>query len=518
MTDEDDKWKELKSNIGDVDKLMMMTAKQARLLKIEMSGFNTFISSKNYEILSRFLSGTGAWKILNKFKATIQTITQFQSMSERADLARVEKEKKMGDLIRQRNKAVAVSESINLKDMEQLKILAENSNLLTIALDKQRQDPSGGWLEKYKDDLVAVTKQVDELVKFDEVTGMMGGDNATSKWDLFNKGSSNHQDDITYSGKKGDKRFDYTIKNKNMGQRMQAYTKIAWADAKSPFKGIKSGKFSNFLKNVKESAKVQLKFLGKALIYFALFAIGLTLLIKAFTLLKPALENAWRELKPLLESVFDLLMHGLEGIYLGLLNIWEGIKNGDMFLVLEGILQIFGGLLITVISLGLAALTLTVGLALTLIGGFMEQLAAGGNETKKAFSGIFILLGTVAMIIALFALELISWPLLIVGAVIVGIGIAISKAFGFASGGVVNSNMQLVGEKGPELVSLPRGSRVHSNADSQRMTGGSGGNTINVHVNGRVGASDAEIRDIATKVSREINLRMNRTSSAVNNF
>ena len=40
-----------------------------------------------------------------------------------------------------------------------------------------------------------------------------------------------------------------------------------------------------------------------------------------------------------------------------------------------------------------------------------------------------------------------------------------------------------------------------------------GGNTINVHVNGRVGASDAEIRDIADKVGREINLRMNRTTS-----
>jgi hypothetical protein len=41
---------------------------------------------------------------------------------------------------------------------------------------------------------------------------------------------------------------------------------------------------------------------------------------------------------------------------------------------------------------------------------------------------------------------------------------------------------------------------------------GAGGSTIHVHVNGRVGASDAEIRDIANKVAREINLRMNRTA------
>jgi len=85
----------------------------------------------------------------------------------------------------------------------------------------------------------------------------------------------------------------------------------------------------------------------------------------------------------------------------------------------------------------------------------------------------------------------------------------------FASGGIVNTPLQIVGEKGPELVSMPRGSRVYSNAESQRM---SGGNTIHVHVNGRVGASDSEIRDIANKVAREINLRMNRTGTTGTGF
>ena len=84
---------------------------------------------------------------------------------------------------------------------------------------------------------------------------------------------------------------------------------------------------------------------------------------------------------------------------------------------------------------------------------------------------------------------------------------------GLADGGVTPGGPVLVGEKGPELVSLPKGSIVHSNAESKTM-GGMGGNTIHVHVNGRVGASDAEIRDIANKVAREINLRMNRTGTA----
>lgn len=85
----------------------------------------------------------------------------------------------------------------------------------------------------------------------------------------------------------------------------------------------------------------------------------------------------------------------------------------------------------------------------------------------------------------------------------------------FASGGtMVNSGMALVGEGGPELVSLPQGARVHSNFASRGM----GGSVVNVNVTGRVGASDAEIRDIANKVAKEINTHMNRTSSSTVRF
>lgn len=59
----------------------------------------------------------------------------------------------------------------------------------------------------------------------------------------------------------------------------------------------------------------------------------------------------------------------------------------------------------------------------------------------------------------------------------------VRNAFGFAHGGVVGaaavggprSGMVMVGEHGPELVSLPAGSTVHSNPDTQRMMAGGGG-------------------------------------------
>jgi len=45
---------------------------------------------------------------------------------------------------------------------------------------------------------------------------------------------------------------------------------------------------------------------------------------------------------------------------------------------------------------------------------------------------------------------------------------------GFAKGGITPGGLVGVGETGPELVSLPRGSRVYSNADSKKMMNDSG--------------------------------------------
>ena len=49
---------------------------------------------------------------------------------------------------------------------------------------------------------------------------------------------------------------------------------------------------------------------------------------------------------------------------------------------------------------------------------------------------------------------------------------------GMANGGISRGGIQLVGERGPELVSLPSGSRVHPN--------GSVGGSMNFHFHGAV--------------------------------
>ena len=112
-----------------------------------------------------------------------------------------------------------------------------------------------------------------------------------------------------------------------------------------------------------------------------------------------------------------------------------------------------------------------------------------------------------------------TWIPVFAGVILAGIAALISKISPFSAGGVTGSGLQLVGEKGPELVKLPRGSRVYSNKDSGKMLSGGGTtNNITIQVTGRVGASDSEIKDIANKLSREMNNRMNRTGSAVSGF
>ena len=131
------------------------------------------------------------------------------------------------------------------------------------------------------------------------------------------------------------------------------------------------------------------------------------------------------------------------------------------------------------------------------------------------------MIGQVMLILAIYAL-----PVLVTIVIIAGLWVLIkwivgevspSKWFGGgkAEGGTTTGGFNLVGEKGPELVSLPKGSRVHSNSDSKKMVGG--GNIVNnitVNVQGRIGASDAELRQIAQKVGSMINKEINRSTSS----
>ena len=225
----------------------------------------------------------------------------------------------------------------------------------------------------------------------------------------------------------------------------------------------------------------------------------------------------WETIKFILSGI----SYGIGLVFVGISEMADALRNADIGGFLLGLAKIIGGILLAVGSLIVAVLVTVVGGLLGLIlGGLVEAWHAEEKQGKAVASGIFQLLGWVALIAAavIWFFSPAGWVGLfgyfafaVYSAVLLAFSTALGKK---AGGGIVTKPMTLVGERGPELVTLPRGSRVYSNAESQRM----GGNTINVHVNGRVGASDAEIRDIADKVGREINLRMNRTTNTQTRF
>lgn len=74
-----------------------------------------------------------------------------------------------------------------------------------------------------------------------------------------------------------------------------------------------------------------------------------------------------------------------------------------------------------------------------------------------------------------------------------------------AGGPVIGGRPYLVGEGGPEMFVPGSSGTILSNSATRGM-----GNTINVHVNGRVGATDQELNDLARKLGEKINREMNR--------
>jgi len=221
-------------------------------------------------------------------------------------------------------------------------------------------------------------------------------------------------------------------------------------------------KLGSGLKLLPKLVGLSLGALGTFMLYGAAVLIGLLLVIavikKAWPLMKKQMAFI-NKFAGITKAFFWGISRMLEGLMMVLSGLWEGdlikVLKGFWWYIIPGVLAVGYSIIA-----GIAALLVT--LATSIVVGI-----------GQAFAHVMGKIG--------------------------------SYIPGMATGGLVNKGgIAVVGERGPELVSLPTGSRVHPNG-----YGPSGSTVINVNVTGRVGASDAEIRDIANKVAREINLRMN---------
>jgi len=338
--------------------------------------------------------------------------------------------------------------------------------------------------------------------------------------------------------------------------------KVSRKDAAKDFFGItamgKLGKgfLKMFKRNEEQSDKIKKFGVLKSLKSVGAVALMLSKYLFLGTLLVPLLlmffkSKAFKEglsaVISTLKVAFEIASKGFSLIKDGVLRL-IGVFRGEggffenMKEVFFAILEIAGGILSVLFSLLLATLGSVIAGVLGTIKGFLseklgtvidklESLAekAKNNAVTIALwtlfigsflailtAGLLVFAGTIAPATAFIAIGIAA----LVGA-ISGIALmiddikeTISDIWPFASGGVTGSGLSLVGERGPELVNLPQGSRVFSNRNSRKMLSGGATNNITVNVQGRIGASDTELRQIATKVGQMINKEVNRTTSS----
>ena len=295
-------------------------------------------------------------------------------------------------------------------------------------------------------------------------------------------------------------------------------------------------KIGNFLTNLKKIGFTGiLKLLAKMgkVVIFAVTKIFVGFFIYAFFILGAlfviikglgpsiftALKDTWEVIKqisgPILAGLF-ILKTGFEQIFSSIFG------DGDLETLIDGIVNIAIGLVVTALSvlgvLLVAVLKFTQVLISDLVKRTIDFFRGSASTAKK----IAVIAGILAAIVAF----IVGAPVLIAAAIGAAIFYVFRKLFpgkgnarapllqttgipAFAEGEVVNSPVALVGEKGPELVSLPNGSRVHSNADSQKMMG----NTINITVNAK-DTSRAEMNRIANEIANIVSSKISRTTNS----
>ena len=262
-----------------------------------------------------------------------------------------------------------------------------------------------------------------------------------------------------------------------------------------------------------------LKMIGKKVALFFLSFFALAALVFIF------LKAIGPQLKGTAEKAFKVFKVGL-GIITGALSIiWESAKmiwdsvfgDGDLSTFIAGLIGMAWGIL----QLGIGILVAFAGPLINLIYNTTKNIlttlrdkletVVKENKTGAIFA---LLVGAVAFFFGapvwlIAGLSGLAFLVLRKGipAFVTGIKDALGSILGFAGGGTASGRMNLVGEKGPELVKLPAGSRVYPTGQSKRMMGTS--NVFNITINAK-DTSDAELRRIADKIGNMVSSKINR--------
>ena len=562
--------------MGDTKKLTTELYSLAEAVEVSNSAAQSYsktigeIAEKNklWTIASRLLSGTGLWKLQNYVRAAGQALYMFNEANtkaiEKSNEAMIatskmnDKYKELGGVLKNLKKA-QFDDSIfkqMLKENLELKVTYEGLRNAGMKHAEAQKKATKQVVGLYSNQYSKIGKMVDKHRK--KTRKALGLDTAETKLEAIRQRKERMK-----QRQKEIKDYEETLSSPeagfmSAGQRKHARSRLKGLrtqDKKARQEFTFAGAFGKEMKNmakgfknfrkeyftrekikqrlaklramrgltfIKLGAKVG-KVMGLALkfsLYFMLFIMGAFIV---FSIVRKIFENA-----NAMQGIVDTIQGVIEKVMLILSGVFDlfgaffgtGTFAERVALLLSGIIKIFGGLMGILLEVAVFAVKMTIGLLFGVLklvvwdmalkplfelGVFIGKLIFGiptkvkekADKLWEIISGaIFGFLGSIAntIIRALNLIPRVDIPL-------------------FAKGGVSKGGMAIVGEQGPELVNLPKGAKVHSNAESRRM----GGNTINVNVSGRVGASDSELRDIAKKIGRMVNTEINRTTSSSTN-
>jgi len=292
------------------------------------------------------------------------------------------------------------------------------------------------------------------------------------------------------------------------------------------FKGLKA--FPGAIMNILRAA-------GKYFLFVSLAIIGALIIIKKIL---PAIKDVWSNIIDTVAPLFEIVMAGASIFFEGFMKVFGAFfGDGSISEAIDGLIEMGLGLLIMAVGLALTGLSIALMLVWELTKVLWDKtvnyIYGMLTDGKKFLKRIGVVIAVIGVIVALI-MGAPVWLAVVIGVVLWKATKPVIKMFkwladklnpskwfggGKAKGGITDGRMNLVGEEGPELVQLPKGSTVFSNSQSKKMVGGQTNNTVNnnhthnynIVVNAK-DTSKAEMRKVANEIGKMLNTQILRNS------
>ena len=291
------------------------------------------------------------------------------------------------------------------------------------------------------------------------------------------------------------------------------------------FKGLKA--FPGLIMKILMAA-------GKYFLVISLAVIGALILIKKIL---PAIKDVWSNIINTVAPLLDFVIKGASVLFKGFMKVFNAFfGDGTISEAIDGLIEMGLGLLMIGIGLTLTGLSIALmllwELSKVLWDKTINYIYGMLTDSKKFLKRIGVVIAVIGIIVSLI-LGAPVWLAIVIGVVLWKATKPVIKMFkwladklnpskwfggGKAKGGITDGRINLVGEEGPELVQLPKGSNVFSNSQSKKMIGGNTENQVNTNhthnYNITINAKDtskAEMRRMADEIGKMVNSQIKRS-------